>query len=290
MTTTRLPASPSTSDQHQQHLLSSLTLARPSPTHRSSIQPTSSTRQPTRARPSPTAPSQIAQMRPPMHAGPASHSGHSSSSLAAQGYAAHHHQHKSRSAHGHGGAADGQQQQQSVTYGGVGSSGATRVNGGSGSAMGGTRKAGGIDTSGKVYTGRGDDLPLGSPNPAFASSSSSRPSSPSRLSYSHSDETHSNSRYLNNAAQHPTSQSQSHGQSTHSLASSSSHSNSNSAAFNTSSTSVASTVVAPAPAPCSACHQPMSGQFVRALGTVFHLDCFRCRVSVAFFCLLGTVY
>ncbi|KAG8928978.1 hypothetical protein FRC00_001585 [Tulasnella sp. 408] len=27
---------------------------------------------------------------------------------------------------------------------------------------------------------------------------------------------------------------------------------------------------------CSACQQPMSGQVVRALGTVFHLDCFRC--------------
>lgn len=33
------------------------------------------------------------------------------------------------------------------------------------------------------------------------------------------------------------------------------------------------------PNTCSACNQPMTAQFVRALGTVFHLDCFRCRVS-----------
>jgi hypothetical protein len=31
--------------------------------------------------------------------------------------------------------------------------------------------------------------------------------------------------------------------------------------------------------PCSACGLPMSGQFVRALGSVYHLDCFRCRVG-----------
>ncbi|KAF8605904.1 RhoGAP-domain-containing protein [Ceratobasidium sp. AG-I] len=31
------------------------------------------------------------------------------------------------------------------------------------------------------------------------------------------------------------------------------------------------------PNTCSACNQPMTAQFVRALGTVFHLDCFRCR-------------
>ncbi|KAG8913104.1 hypothetical protein FRC02_005646 [Tulasnella sp. 418] len=29
--------------------------------------------------------------------------------------------------------------------------------------------------------------------------------------------------------------------------------------------------------PCSACAMPMSGQFVRALGTIFHLECFRCQ-------------
>lgn len=30
---------------------------------------------------------------------------------------------------------------------------------------------------------------------------------------------------------------------------------------------------------CAKCNQPMTGQFVRALGAVFHLDCFRCQVS-----------
>lgn len=30
---------------------------------------------------------------------------------------------------------------------------------------------------------------------------------------------------------------------------------------------------------CDVCAKPMTGQFVRALGVVFHLDCFRCRVS-----------
>lgn len=35
--------------------------------------------------------------------------------------------------------------------------------------------------------------------------------------------------------------------------------------------------------PCSACGLAMSGQFVRALGSVYHLDCFRCKVR--FSCL-----
>lgn len=30
---------------------------------------------------------------------------------------------------------------------------------------------------------------------------------------------------------------------------------------------------------CSACQRPMSGQFVRALSAVFHLECFRCKVG-----------
>lgn len=29
--------------------------------------------------------------------------------------------------------------------------------------------------------------------------------------------------------------------------------------------------------PCAKCGQPMTGQFVRALGMVYHLDCFRCQ-------------
>lgn len=36
------------------------------------------------------------------------------------------------------------------------------------------------------------------------------------------------------------------------------------------------------PQVCSTCGLPMTGQFVRALGTVYHLDCFRCKVSAMF--------
>lgn len=28
---------------------------------------------------------------------------------------------------------------------------------------------------------------------------------------------------------------------------------------------------------CGSCHLPMSGQFVRALGAIYHLDCFKCH-------------
>lgn len=30
---------------------------------------------------------------------------------------------------------------------------------------------------------------------------------------------------------------------------------------------------------CKKCSEPLTGQFVRALGGTFHLDCFKCRVS-----------
>ena len=30
---------------------------------------------------------------------------------------------------------------------------------------------------------------------------------------------------------------------------------------------------------CHACKNPLNGQFVRALGATFHLECFKCRVS-----------
>ena len=30
---------------------------------------------------------------------------------------------------------------------------------------------------------------------------------------------------------------------------------------------------------CEKCGEPLTGQFVRALGGTFHLDCFKCRVS-----------
>lgn len=36
------------------------------------------------------------------------------------------------------------------------------------------------------------------------------------------------------------------------------------------------------PTTCAKCDLPMTGQFVRALGTVYHLDCFRCLVSPLF--------
>jgi len=32
---------------------------------------------------------------------------------------------------------------------------------------------------------------------------------------------------------------------------------------------------------CKKCEEPLTGQFVRALGGTFHLDCFRCRVGSA---------
>jgi hypothetical protein len=33
---------------------------------------------------------------------------------------------------------------------------------------------------------------------------------------------------------------------------------------------------------CKKCNEPLTGQFVRALGGTFHLDCFKCRVSQTF--------
>ncbi|KIO23972.1 hypothetical protein M407DRAFT_26587, partial [Tulasnella calospora MUT 4182] len=54
-----------------------------------------------------------------------------------------------------------------------------------------------------------------------------------------------------------------------------------------------STAAAPASRSCSACHGRISGQFVRALGTVFHFDCFRCadcniEVASGYFPLRGS--
>ena len=115
-----------------------------------------------------------------------------------------------------------------------------------------------------------NDLPLR--NPPFTSTS--RPSSPK--SNSHSDESNSNTRYNSSSKENVQSSSLS------------SHSNlaylssPPSASRNNSSTQ---TLVASA-SPCSACQQPMSGQFVRALGTVFHLDCFRCKVRFPLTCIV----
>ena len=33
---------------------------------------------------------------------------------------------------------------------------------------------------------------------------------------------------------------------------------------------------------CKKCGEPLTGQFVRALGGTFHLDCFRCRVCLEY--------
>lgn len=309
MTTTRLPApssstSTSTSppraertDHQQQHHPPVAFTTRPLPTHRATApSPSATARHPSRANTSPPPSS----MRPPMHVAPASHTGHGLSSTAHQGFISHHQQtHKARSAQGHGGSGDGQH---NLIYGvGGGVSGATRVNGNAGGHTGSLMAAAfsrpnSEKNAGRMLRGTEDNLPLGSPHPPFASnttstgaagsSSNSRPSSPSRSNYSHSDDTHNNNAlYLNNNSQSSSRNNQSQSQSqqppsttvttsNHSYASSASQSNT---AYATSSSSVASPVT---PAPCSACHQPMSGQFVRALGTVFHLDCFRCRVRV----------
>ncbi|KAG8789321.1 hypothetical protein FRC20_006352 [Serendipita sp. 405] len=30
---------------------------------------------------------------------------------------------------------------------------------------------------------------------------------------------------------------------------------------------------------CERCHSPITGQYVRAMGTVYHVDCFRCIIQ-----------
>jgi hypothetical protein len=40
---------------------------------------------------------------------------------------------------------------------------------------------------------------------------------------------------------------------------------------------------------CKKCGEPLTGQFVRALGGTFHLDCFRCRVR-DMWCFLGKAW
>jgi LIM domain len=87
--------------------------------------------------------------------------------------------------------------------------------------------------------------------------SSSRPSSSSGISLPYSDE---NPRSPASSASVNTSAS--------------------SSAISQGSSSSASTAMSAQP--CSACGLPMSGQFVRALGSVYHLDCFRCRVCVTY--------
>ncbi|KIO25868.1 hypothetical protein M407DRAFT_24824 [Tulasnella calospora MUT 4182] len=105
-----------------------------------------------------------------------------------------------------------------------------------------------------------DDLLLNSSNPPFTSTPGARPSSP-RSNNSHSDDIRPTSPCTTGI-------------------------------ISSSSPDVVTSTVSSKPLPlsaislppkpaspttvCSACQQPMSGQFVRALGTVFPLDCFRC--------------
>ena len=37
---------------------------------------------------------------------------------------------------------------------------------------------------------------------------------------------------------------------------------------------------------CMKCNEPLTGQFVRALGATFHLECFKCQVSESFVCII----
>ncbi|KAF9453572.1 hypothetical protein P691DRAFT_800196 [Macrolepiota fuliginosa MF-IS2] len=101
-------------------------------------------------------------------------------------------------------------------------------------------------------------------SPAFLSSAgSSRPSTPGstqnlkpRSSSGHSDDSDQHLSVTSHVSAHTTSSSQSHAVKQAAVASSTS-------------ASLASST-------CSACGKVMQGQFVRALGTVFHLNCFKC--------------
>ncbi len=41
---------------------------------------------------------------------------------------------------------------------------------------------------------------------------------------------------------------------------------------------------------CKKCGEPLTGQFVRALGGTFHLECFRCAVCPFLYASVGSVY
>ncbi|KAG8925888.1 hypothetical protein FRC02_009357 [Tulasnella sp. 418] len=105
------------------------------------------------------------------------------------------------------------------------------------------------------------DSPLGSPNPPFASSS--RPNSPKTSS--HSDDTHT---------RYPI------GSTTTLVTRESDRTAVNGTGGSaTISSNHPSSPASPTPTGghCAACEKPVSGQFVRALGTMYHLDCFRCQ-------------
>lgn len=221
---------------------------------------------PTRSATSPSVQTPNAGMRPPMTPGPSSHTGHSSTApMASSAYNGY--QQKAHSAHGHG-SNNGQQ----PSYFGPGPSGVPIP--ASHGAQGTFGRGAGSSRGGAGGRTEDDDMPLNSPNPPFASASGSRPSSP-RSNNSHSDDTHPSSRYYNNIASSSSPYSQGQTSATSATSINSSPSNVNSAWASTSTVTAPSTT-----AFCSSCQQPMSGQFVRALGTVFHLDCFRCGVSL----------
>ncbi|KAF9462867.1 hypothetical protein BDZ94DRAFT_1309201 [Collybia nuda] len=120
---------------------------------------------------------------------------------------------------------------------------------------------------GNSYSNNHFSVPLGSsprPTPAFlASAESSRPSTPP------------NSKY-----KHPSSSGHSEGSgrrtSVASLSSAHSGSSSQSGDSRPPPTTASSTSASLTLTTCSACGKAMQGPFVRALGTVFHLNCFKC--------------
>lgn len=255
LTTTTRPTSPSSPPRHPPRANTSPPIST-SPRSSRSTAP-----HPTRSLTSPPTPQGAATMTPAMNSGPASHLGHSTSPLQSSAMTVG--QYKSHSAHGHG-----TQQASYFAQAGSGvSSEATTPR----PSMPASRSAGRVQHVDDL------EIPLVSPNPPFAGSSASRPSSP-RSTASHSDDTHARSRNDGAPSSSPQTYGQTSGQSFVSssyTAAASLNSNSNGWAPSSNNTS---TTTLPA-APCSACQQPMSGQFVRALGTVFHLDCFRCGVS-----------
>ncbi|KIO25865.1 hypothetical protein M407DRAFT_24822 [Tulasnella calospora MUT 4182] len=113
-----------------------------------------------------------------------------------------------------------------------------------------------------------DELSLSYPHSVFDSTWGSQPTSP-EPDNPPSDVTNPNSRYYSDVASLSSllSLRQSFATSSTSI---------NSSLSDNSVWAWSSTAALPTSASCSACRQPMSGQFVRALGTVFHLDCFRC--------------
>ncbi|KAI0272572.1 hypothetical protein BC834DRAFT_353587 [Gloeopeniophorella convolvens] len=101
------------------------------------------------------------------------------------------------------------------------------------------------------------------PSPAFLSPS--RPTTPG--SGSHDRNAPSSSEYLDTSTKRLSGTSAS----SHSASSASNAADSRAAPSTATSASSA-----PATSPCSSCGLPMHGAFVRALGTVFHLQCFKC--------------